>query len=160
MIALVVIAALTLLGESFSGTCCRIIYQITPDADLSGVCIAPVANLVIVGQGPNYIDIEVPVNDPDGNPGNPYAGVTNVDSFVDGSGTVHTEYYHRYCLGGNSDTNRCNNFNTSGLASGSHAISIHVHDSDGNIGRSNYRFTKGGLRDNWRWARKFVQDWV
>lgn len=144
LVAVVIVGILTLFGDSVKATYCRTTHQISPDADLSGPCSAPILMPDLVSQGPNHINIEVQIHDPDGDPNNPYAAITQVEFYMDdtNSGPVHTEYHYRYCLGSNSGLNPCNNYNISGLANGGHTVIILAYDNDGNVGSARYAFSK------------------
>jgi len=144
LVAVAVIAIMTLFGEQTKQVYCRTVHQLTPDADISSACQAPIAMPRLVDSGSNFINVEVDIYDPDGNPDRPYSAITKVEFYVDSTnnGPVHTEVNYRYCLGSNSGTNPCRNFNTNSLSSGRHKIVILAYDSDGNIGRSDYSFTK------------------
>jgi pilus assembly protein Flp/PilA len=144
LVAVVIIAITTLLGESIKGTYCRTVHQLTPEADLSSACLAPIAMPQSTSSGPNTINLEVAIHDPDGNPNNPYAQITKVEFYLDNTETapIQVEYYYRYCLSGNSGPNPCGPYNISGLSTGQHKIHILAYDTDGNIGRSSFSFTK------------------
>lgn len=145
LVAMAIVAIMTLFGQQAKGTYCRTVHQLTPDADLSSACQAPIAMPRMVGSGPGFINVEVDIHDPDGNPNSPYGAITKVVFYIDdtNSSPVNTELHHRYCLGNNSGNNPCNNFNIPGsLSSGRHKIIVLAHDSDGNIGRSSISFTK------------------
>jgi pilus assembly protein Flp/PilA len=144
LVAVVIIAITTLLGETIKGTYCRTVHQLTPEADLSSACQAPIAMPKLVDSGSNYINVEVDIYDPDGNQDDPYGAITKVEFYVDStdSNPIKTELSYRYCLGGNNGTDPCLNFNTNGYSSGRHKIYILAYDSDGNIGRSGFAFTK------------------
>ena len=108
---------------------------------------APKVKNVIFSQrtdGTYLVDIYYDIYDPDGNQDRPYNAITKVEFYVDSTDNrpVHTEFIYRYCLGSNSGTNPCRNFNTNNLSSGRHKILILAYDSDGNIGKSGYSFTK------------------
>jgi Flp pilus assembly pilin Flp len=144
LVALVIIATVALFGTALKDTYCRIVYQVAPGSDISSACSRPIVMPKLVAEGPNFINVEVQVHDPDGDPGDPYAAITQVEFYIDdmGSGPVHTEFQYRYCLGSNSGTNPCQNYNTGSLSNGEHTITILAYDADGNVGRGTYKFVK------------------
>lgn len=142
LVAIAIIGIMTIFGEQAKNVYCRTVHQLAPDADISSACQAPIAIPHFIDKGPNFINVEVEIFDPDGNQNNPYNAITKVEFYVDGKGPVKTEVEYRYCLGGNSGTNPCNNFSTSNLSSGKHKITILAYDTDGNIGRSGFSFSK------------------
>lgn len=144
MVALVLIVVVTLFGTTLSNTYCRVMSQMFPDADLgSGQCATPQASARLLGSGPGYINLEAVVTDPDGDSGNPYGAITKVEFYIDSTAgsPVQTEYSFHYCLG-SGDSPSCNNFSINGLSAGSHTVIILVYDSDGNVGRTTYGFTR------------------
>ena len=145
LVAVVIIIILMLLGDSVKNTYCRTVHQIAPEADISEPCQAPIVMPQMVGSGANFINIEAEIYDPDGNQSNPYAAITKVEFYLDSteSNPVQTENHYRYCLGGGPNGAPCRNYNLPGsLPNGRHTIIILAYDSDGNVGRANYSFTK------------------
>lgn len=144
LVAIVVVFILAFLGETLKDQFCRVTYELTPFGDLSGTCSRPIVSLAKHGQGPNNINIEANVFDPDGDPGDPYAAINKVEFYYDStSGSpVQTEFEYRYCLSGNPSGTPCGYRNISGLSPGQHTVIVLVYDADGNIGRAQYNFTK------------------
>ncbi len=141
LVAVAIIAIMTLFGQQTKGVYCRTVHQLTPDADLSSACQAPIAMPRMVDSGPGYINVEVDIHDPDGNQ---YSAIDRVEFYIDNtdSAPVQTEYQYRYCMGGGPSNQPCNNFNTGGISAGRHKVIILAYDSDGNVGRSSISFTK------------------
>lgn len=144
LVAVVVIGIMTLFGEQAKGIYCRTTHQLVPDADISSACQAPIAMPRMVDRGSNFINLEVEIYDPDGSKSNPYSAITKVEFYINSTekNPVHTEYKYRYCLGSNSGTNPCRKYNINSLSNGRHKVIILAYDSDGNVGRSSYTFTK------------------
>ena len=145
LVAVAIIAILTLFGDSIKQTYCRTTYALTPDADLSTACQAPII-MPIAKRNGNGLNLEAKLHDPDGDPDNPYAEIVKVEFYIDdeGGSPVIVEDEFRYCLGdGNGNSSGCtSSYDISGLSSGQHSVIILAHDSDGNVGRARYRFTK------------------
>lgn len=144
LVAVVVIMVLAILGETLSDQFCRITHELTPFADLSDACTEPIVSLVMHDQGPDTINIEAMVFDPDGDPGDPYGAIDKVEFYFDNSdgSPVQTEYHYRYCLSGNPGGQPCGNRNIGSLSPGDHTVIVLVYDDDGNIGTAQFRFTK------------------
>ncbi|HSG18287.1 MAG TPA: Flp family type IVb pilin [Anaerolineae bacterium] len=144
LVALITVGSLSFLGQALVDEFCLLTFQLSQSADLSSACGKPIVSLGPVHKGPNQLNLEVLVRDPDGDPNNPYAAISKVEFYIDAtSGSpVQTELEHRYCLGGNSGLSPCHNFNTDGLSPGSHTVIVLAYDSDGNVGRFRYDFTK------------------
>jgi len=144
LVALVILGILSFVGQAVAEQFCVLVSELSPSADLSSTCSKPIVGLGPVDQGPGYLNLEVDVFDPDGDPDDPYAAIAKVEFYIDDTGgaPVHTEYFYRYCLGNNSGLNPCNNYNTSGLSAGPHTVFVLVYDTDGNIGRMRYSFTR------------------
>ena len=143
-VSLIIVGSISFFGKALVEEYCLINYKLSPTADLSSACSKPIVELGPVSQGPNFLNLEVLVTDPDGDPDNPYVAITKVEFYLDstGSGPVQIELKYRYCLGGNSGLNPCNNYNTGSLPAGSHTVIVMAYDSDGRIGRLRYKFTK------------------
>jgi Flp pilus assembly pilin Flp len=144
LVAIVVMIVIAFFGVTLKDQFCRVTYGLTPFADLSSACSRPIVNLVMHDQGPNTLNIEANVFDPDGDPGDPYAAISKVEFYYDDtSGSpVQTEFEYRYCLSGNPSGTPCGNRNISGLSTGKHTVIALVYDDDGNVGRAQYGFTK------------------
>jgi hypothetical protein len=144
LVAIVVMISLAFFGGTLKDQFCRVTYGLSPVADLSDTCTKPIVNLVMHGQGPDTLNIEANVFDPDGDPGDPYAAIIKVEFYFDNtSGSpVQTEFEYRYCLSGNPSGTPCGYRNISGLSPGHHTVIVLVYDADGNVGRAQYGFTK------------------
>lgn len=141
LVAIVIIAILTLFGETASDAYCSITYQIASDTDLSEACSRPIIVPSVATNGSSSIVVEAIVHDPDGDPDHPYATINKVEFYLDSSDNlVRTESSYRYCLGGGDGS--CNSYNISHLSPGKHTIYIWAYDSDGNIGKKNVHFTR------------------
>jgi Flp pilus assembly pilin Flp len=142
LVALVLIAIVALFGSELKDTYCKIVYQVVPGSDVSSACSKPIVMPELIGQGPNFINIEAQIHDPDGDPDNPYAAITRVEFYIDdtGSSPVQTEYMYHYCLGGGNGS--CADYDTSSLSSGKHTVIILAYDADGNVGRGTDSFVK------------------
>ena len=143
LLALVSVGILSFVGQAVADQFCVLIVELSSSADLPSACSKPIARAGPVEQGPGYLNLEVNVYDPDGDPDNPYAEIAKVEFYIDDtSGTpVQTEYHYRYCLGSNTGINPCRNYDTDGLSPGPHTVIALVYDTDGNIGRMQFRFT-------------------
>jgi len=144
LVAIVVVMALAFFGDAVSNQYCYIISELSPLADLSSSCNAPFTTLMVVDQGPNYINVEAIVNDPDADPGDPYGSISKVEFYIDSTagGPVQTEYIYRYCLSGNPLGTPCGNYDISGLSPGQHTVIVKTYDDDGNVGTSQITFNK------------------
>ena len=143
LVAIVVMAALAILGQGLVNAYCQVTHEFSVAVDLSSPCTTPIVSPVINAQGPNTINVEAIIQDPDGDPDDPYAAIDRVEFYIDDdSGSpVQTEYHYRYCLSGNPSGQPCSNRDISGLSPGEHTIIILVYDDDGNVGRSEINFT-------------------
>lgn len=144
LVAIVIVAALTLLGRTLNNQYCFISYRLSPSADLSSACSVPLVVPEMIEQRPGYINMEATIHDPDGDPDDPYAAISKVEFYIDSTAgsPVQTEYQYRYCLGGNENGNPCKKHSIGALADGEHTVIILAYDSDGNVGRASYTFTK------------------
>ncbi len=145
LIAVVIIGILAIFGDSVKQTYCRTTHALTPDADLSSACQAPIITPVASRNG-NSLNLEAELYDPDGDPNNPYAAIDRVEFFIDNeaSGPLLIERQYHFCLGGgNGDAGGCTaGYDISGLSSGRHTVIMVAYDNDGNVSRSRFRFTK------------------
>lgn len=144
LVAIVVIMAVAFFGEGVASQYCNIISELSFSSVESSNCNAPTSRLIVIDQGPNYINIEADVNDPDGDPDDPYGAISKVEFYIDSTagGPVQTEYIYRYCLSGNPIGAPCGNFDISGLSPGQHTVIVMTYDIDGNVSSSQITFSK------------------
>jgi len=144
LVAVVVMTAVAFFGQSLMNAYCQISLEFSVATDLSSPCSTPTIKPVVNAQGPNTINVEAVIHDPDGNPDDPYSTIDRVEFYIDdiAGSPVQIEYIHRYCLSGNPPNAPCGNYHTNGLSSGEHTVIILVYDDDGNVGRSQIDFTK------------------
>jgi len=143
LVAVVVMMAMAFFGQGLMNAYCQITLEFSVIADLSGPCDSPMVSPVINAQGPNTINIEAVILDPDADPADPYGAIDRVEFYIDDANgsPVQTEYHYRYCISGNPSSQPCGNYSTSGLSSGGHTAIILAYDDDGNVGRSEIDFT-------------------
>ncbi len=133
LVAVVVIAAVVLLGDQLQIVFCNIVVALDADA-ASALCHSPRCSLAGVSSGEvvsGGIIVEALVSDPDGD-----STINRVEFYVD-SAPVRTEFHYKYCLGGTDDCSHP--FDTTGLSNGLHVISATVYDDDGNTGECSIR---------------------
>ena len=142
LIAMVVFMSLVFFGQSVRDAYCQIIIGLAPLTDPSEACSEPIVTLRPLSQGPNHLNLEAEIYDPDGNPDDPYGTIDRVEFYIDDTNgsPVQTEYHHRYCLSGNSGGEPCHNFDTSDLSPGDHTFIVIVYDTEGNSHSSTYRY--------------------
>jgi len=144
LVAIVVVMAVAFFGEGVANQYCSIISVLPFSSDPSTGCDTPITRLTLIDQGPNYINVEATVNDPDGDPDDPYGAISKVEFYIDSTtgGPVQTEFIFRYCLSGNPSGAPCGNYDISGLSAGQHTVIVKTYDNDGNVGTSQITFTK------------------
>lgn len=144
LIAMAVFVMLAFFGQSVRDTYCKIIIGLAPLTDPSEACSQPMVTLRPHSQGPDHLNLEADIVDPDGDPDDPYASINRVEFYIDDTNgsPVQTEYHHRYCMGGGANGRPCNDFDTSGLSSGNHTIIVIVYDTEGNTDRSEFTYHK------------------
>ena len=144
LVAIVIVMALAFFGDGVAEQYCYIISRLPFTSDPSSNCHAPNAQLMVIDQGPNYLNVEANVNDPDADPDDPYGSINKVEFYIDSTagGPVQTEYIYRYCLSGNPIGQPCGNYDISGLSPGQHTVIVKTYDDDGNVGTSQIAFTK------------------
>jgi Flp pilus assembly pilin Flp len=142
LIAMAVFVSLVFFGQSVRDTYCQIIIGLAPLTDPSEACSQPMITLRPHSQGPNHLNLEAEINNPDGDPDDPYGAIERVEFYIDDTNgsPVQTEYHFRYCLSGNHSGDPCHNFDTSVLAPGDHTFIVIVYDTDGNTSTSTYRY--------------------
>ena len=144
LVAIVVVISLIVLGESLKNQFCIITNELSLSDNPSQNCDEAVAILMINDQGPDTINVEAEVHDPNGDPDDPYATISRVEFYIDDTGgsPVQTEYFYRYCLSGNPSGQPCGNYDISGLSSGGHTVIVKVYLNDGSVSTSQINFTK------------------
>jgi Flp pilus assembly pilin Flp len=142
LVAIAVVAVMTLFGETLKETYCGIVGELSFVAQTSSACKRPIIRPALLDRGPNYINLEAEINDPDGDPGDPYGAIAKVEFYIDSSSgsPVTTEYHYKYCLG--DGDNPCQNYDISSLSPGEHTVIIMAYDLDGNVGTAQYGFTR------------------
>lgn len=144
LVAIVVVISLALLGETVSYQFCRIGKSLSMSDDSSESCEEPTVALLINDQGPNTLNVEADVYDPNADPDDPYGTIDRVEFYIDDTsgGPVQTEYFYRYCLSGNPSGQPCGNYDTGWLSPGQHTVIVMVYLSDGTVTTSEITFTK------------------
>ncbi len=144
LVAIVVIISLSVLGEALKNQFCIITNELSLADNPSENCTGSLTILIINDQGPNTINVEAEVHDPNGDPNDPYATISKVEFFIDDTsgGPVQTEYFYRYCLSGNPSGQPCGDYNISGLSPGEHTVIVKVYLDDGTVSTSQIIFTK------------------
>jgi hypothetical protein len=144
LVAIGTIATLVFLGQSIRDTYCHIMVGLAPLTEPPENCGYFVVRPKVNYRGPNNLNLEAEINDPDADPDHPFERVERVDFYIDtlGSSPVQSEYHYRYCLSGNIDGQPCHNFDTSGLPPGEHLITIEVQFIDGSTSSTTYKYTK------------------
>lgn len=142
LVAVAVVAVTTLFGETLKDTYCGILGELSFVAASSSACKRPIVKPALLDQGPDYINLEAKINDPDGDPDDPYGAIAKVEFYIDfASGSpVQIEYHYRYCLGAGDDP--CQNYYIGSLLPGEHTVIILAYDLDGNVGTAQYGFTR------------------
>ena len=135
LVAVVIVAILTLFGETLQETYCRTVYTLQLDSggDLSSSCTKPIIVTQVNTVTSSVLNLEAQVHDPDG------GTIVKVEFYIDDV-YIRTEGAYRYCLGA-GDAN-CRDQNISGLAAGRHTVTMIAYDNQGNVGTLNYSFTK------------------
>ena len=143
MVAVATVVAVAFFGLSVKNTYCGIMNEL-PFTDSPENCGASVVKPLVIAEGPNNLNLEADINDPDADPGDPYGRVNRVEFYIDsmGSSPVQIEHHHKYCLSGNSSGQPCSSFDTSGLQAGDHDVTIKVIFNDGSTGTATYTYTK------------------
>ena len=144
LVAIGTLVTLVFLGQSIRETYCHIMVGLAPLTEPPENCGDFVVKPKVNYRGPNNLNLEAEINDPEADPNQPYKRVQRVDFYIDtlGSSPVQSEYHHRYCLSGNPEGQPCHNYDTSGLPPGEHLITIKVHFNDGSTSSTTYKYTK------------------
>jgi Flp pilus assembly pilin Flp len=144
LVALAVTMILLILGDTIEQQFCAVRNELLMVGDPNQTCDSAVAILMINDQGPNTINMEAEVSDPNGDPDDPYATISKVEFYIDeDSGSpVQTEYFYRHCLSGNPSGQPCGNYDLSGLDSGQHTVIAKVYLEDDTVTTSQIGFTK------------------
>ena len=143
MVAVATVAALGFFGHSVKDTYCGIMNEL-PFGGSPEDCGVSVVKPLVIAEGPNNLNLEADINDPDADPDDPYGRVNRVEFYIDsmGSSPVQIEHHHKYCLSGNASGQPCHNFDTSGLQAGDHIVTIKVLFNDGSTGTTTYTYSK------------------
>jgi len=131
LVAIVIIFILTLFGTTIRASYCSILHQISPGADISEACIAPIVMPIVRPSSAGRLNVEANIFDPDGDPNNPYANIDRVEFHFDNTNgsPYRIERSYRYCLGGGNAP--CGAENIGSLSPGRHNLYILVYDTDG-----------------------------
>jgi Flp pilus assembly pilin Flp len=142
LVAVAVVTAMTFFGAELKNAYCDITYELRFILDQSSSCDRPIVQARLIDRGPEFINLEARVRDPDGDPDDPYEAIAKVEFYIDSaSGSpVTTEYQYRYCLG--AGDNPCQNYYIGDLSLGEHRVIIMAYDDDGNVGIEHFRFTR------------------
>jgi pilus assembly protein Flp/PilA len=134
LVAVVVIVILSLVGRTIADKMCDVVIELSgqPIPDDVAACRAPRITLQGIAGGQTVsgtINVEAVIKN---NNGLMKTGAT-VDFMIDGV-TVNHEGGWRYCLAGGADNGpACNNYNLSGLPSGTHTLKVVATDSDSGL---------------------------
>ena len=144
LISIALVSVLMFFGEGVKEVYCSLTHQLPFGVDQTETtsCNRPFIRPTLLDRGPGYINLEAVVQDPDGDPDNPYGAIAKVEFYMDSDGgsPVQTEYHYRYCLGAGDDP--CSNYNIGYLTPGEHTVIIKAYDVDGHVGITHYNFTK------------------
>lgn len=144
LIAIGLVTVMMFFGEGVKNVYCTLTHELPFGVDQleTTSCNIPFIRPTLLDRGPGYINLEAVIQDPDGDPENPYGAIAKVEFYMDSdSGSpVTTEYLYRYCLGAGDDP--CHNYNIGSLSPGEHTVIIKAYDVDGHVGTSHFRFTK------------------
>lgn len=149
LVAIVVIAILTLFGQSVANAYCGVVYELDKGAKPVSVCKAPIVKCVIQNSSPSSFSVQAQIVDPDSAPSGGSSGNYNytgmrVQFYVNDTprlrgetSNIPVEQAHHYCFpGGNGAT--CDT-TTSGQVLSGDTVKAIATDVDGNTGNCSVR---------------------